>query len=393
MARQDFKTIENGLKVAYLPAWDNMIGITPSAFIAEMQKETLTGGKSIYSAASVGLSGGFGFGSEGTNNAPEAGAQRLDGFTIPICDMYTTIEISDKAIRLSQAESLVNAFDTEMNAAYAAAEWNIGRSAFGDGSGKLATADDVSAKGEGLYEVEVDDTSKLKEGLIIDAYTAAGDFGTKARIKDVNRTENKIVVKVLENGGIISGGNVFYVQNSKGRELTGLGAIINGEEIYGLSKASNNYLKPVVKNAGGKISDIVINAALREADREKGSKVNMLLCGDDAFDAYVGYLRETNQRTENNLELAGGFKAIKHSYGPVDVAVVSEQFVPKGEIWGVNTKDFTFKKTEWDFVTKDGSAFERISGSSNLQALLACYGNIVCKKPGGCIKITNVATA
>ena len=391
MARQDFTTIENGLKLAYLPAWDNMIGIYPSAFIAEMQKETLTGGKSIYSAASVGLSGGFGFGSEGTNNAPEAGAQRLDGFTIPICDMYTTIEISDKAIRLSQAESLVNAFDTEMNAAYAAAEWNIGRAAFGDGKGKLCVVSAVDGT-----TVTVDDVSKLKEGLIVDVYESGSEVGTAkigtVRIKDINRAENKIVVSESL-GGSFGSGDFFTVQNSYGRELTGLGAIINGEEIYGLSKASNNYLKPVVKNAGGKISDIVINAALREADREKGSKVNMLLCGDDAFDAYVGYLRETNQRTENNLELAGGFKAIKHSYGPVDVAVVSEQFVPKGEIWGVNTNDFTFKKTEWDFVTKDGSAFERISGSSNLQALLACYGNIVCKKPGGCIKITNVATA
>lgn len=390
MARQDFTTIENGLKLAYLPAWDNMIGITPSAFIAEMQKETLTGGKEIYSAASVGLSGGFGFGSEGTNNAPEAGAQRLDGFEIPICDMYTTIEISDKAIRLSQAESLVNAFDTEMNAAYAAAEWNIGRSAFGDGKGVLCTVSSVSGT-----TVTVNDASKLKEGLIVDVYESGAAVDTAkmdtVRIKDINRAENKIVIS-KELGSSFGSGDFFTVQNSYGKELTGLGAIFNGESIYGLSKSANSYLNPVTKDiSDGKINDIVINAALREADREKGSKVNMLLCGDDAYDAYVGYLRETNQRVDNNLELAGGFKAIKHSYGPVDVAVVSEQFVPKGEIWGVNTADFTFKKTEWDFVTKDGSAFERISGSSNLQALLACYGNIVCKKPGGCIKITGVA--
>lgn len=383
MSRQDFQSIAEALKYAYLPAWDNQIGITPSAFIASIKKETLTGGKMIHAAAKVGISGGFGFGSEGNNNAPMAGHQRFDGFDIPICDMYTTIEISDKAIKLSQGEALANAFDTEMNAAYAAAEWNVGRSAFGDGTGKLCTI----SGGSGTTAT-ANDITKLKEGLIVDIYSDDDDTDIEtARIIAIDRTNKKITFSKA----ISTASGFLTVQKSFNKELIGLGAILSTTgEIYGKDRASNPYLIPHVDACGNEgVTDVVINRALRLAEREKNSKVNMLLCGDKAYDAYIQYLRATNQRNENNLTLEGGFKAIKHSYGATDVAVVSEGFVPENEIWGVNTDDFMFKKTEWDFVAKDGSAFERIGGSSNLQALLACYGNIVCSNPGGCIKLTN----
>ena len=384
MSRQDFTTIQSVLKEYYLPAWDNQIGVTPSAFMAEIEKVTLEGGKEIYAAAEIGLSGGFGFGSEGTDNAPKAGNQQFNNFIIPIRDMYCTIELSDKAIKLSEGNSLVNAFDTEVRSAYNAAEWNVGRALFGDGTGKLATVSVSGTKGT------VDSVTRLKEGLIVDIYDTDNEKADTARIIAINRGTKEVTFSKSVSG--VSTG-YLVVQNSKDVELTGLGAIISETgSIYGKDRATYPFLIPTVQECGNVgVTDIEIDHALRIAKREKNGNVNMLLCGDAAYDAYVKYLRETNQRNDNDITLEGGFKAIKHSFGSTDVAVVNEGFVPDNEIWGVNTKDFAFHKTEWDFVSKDGSAFERISGSSNLQALLASYGNLVCKNPGGCIKLTNCA--
>ena len=69
------------------------------------------------------------------------------------------------------------------------------------------------------------------------------------------------------------------------------------------------------------------------------------------------------------------------------------KFESKYEIdqkWGVNTSDWSFKKTSLDFVNyQNGSAFILQPGKSIFRALIACYGNLICENPGGSVRITN----
>ena len=398
MSRADFNTVTDALKQCYLPVMDNQIGITPSAFMAEIEKVNLEGGKEIETTATIGLSGGFGFGSEGSGNAPEAGSQMYAPFKAAIKDMYTSIEISDKAIKLSKSNAFVNAFDAEVKGAYATAEWNVGRALFGDGSGKLCN---VTAQDTAVVSVKVDSLAKLKEGLVVDFYTVDGDTITKTaakkRIKTIDRTagvDGKYTITIDSAHTAALGAGFITCQNSYNNELTGLGLVMSETgSLYGLTKSANPFLKPVTYTCGDdeSINDSIIDLQLRIADREKSSRVNMLLCSDSAYAAYSDYLRSINQRVEANKTLAGGFRAISYDFGATNVSIVNEGFIPEGEIWGVDTKAFKFHKSPWDFVAKDGSAFERMSGSSNLQALLACYGNLICSNPGGCVRIKNCA--
>ena len=383
MSMQNFLTIEKGMQDYFLPAWGNQIGNKACAFMASIEKENFEGGKAIYTAAEIGYSGGFGFGSEGKDNAPIAGEQRIEGFEIPIRDMYTTIELSDKAIRLSTRQSLLNAFETEINAAYKTAEWNVARALFGKEDGKLATFGDVSGQVASVSEV-----NKIKEGFTVDLH----DGGTiqKVRVIGVDRKNKKVA---FDKALTVSEGFIT-IQGSYGKELIGLGALLDEEaEIYGNKRTDNNnyYLRPVIDSCDKAlgVTDIELDRVLRIAEREKGSKVNMLMFGDKAYEQYVRYLRETNRRADNNVSLEGGFNAIKYSYGTVDINIVNEQFVPENEVWGVDTTKFKFKATPWEFVAKEGAAFSRMEGSSNFQALLASYGNLVCSNPGGCIKLTD----
>ena len=387
---QTLKTFENALKEYYLPVWRNQLGTEPSALLGKIKKVPAKSEK-IVTSAPVGLSGGFGYGSEG-ENTPAAGHVNFARFQTTAKDMYVNMCISLKATKLTgSAGAMANALDTEVKASYETAKWNVGRSLFGNGTGILTTITGGSA---GV--ITVADVSKLKEGLIIDVYktsaTTPAAGGKGIRIKAVDRVNKQITVSdttTTYEAGFIT------VQNSYKREITGLGSIFDDTipSIYGISKADNLYLKPIVVDANKDITDGVITNALRKSSREKNGEIDMILCGDSAYDKYVEYLRTNNIRVEErSKELSGGFKAIKFIFANREVDIVNEGFVPDGEFWGVSTKDLELHESGWQFASvNDSSIFTLMEGQSIYRALLANYGELICKNPGACVRITNCA--
>jgi hypothetical protein len=389
---QNLITFEKALKENYLPVWRNQLGVEPSALLGKIKKVPLVSNK-IVASAPIGLSGGFGFGAEG-QATPSAGNVRFDRFETEAKDMYVNIAISAKAVRLTgSGGAMANALDTEVKASYETAKWNVGRALFGNGTGKLAV---IVGEPNVSNSIFVDDTKFLKEGLIIDIYNADGTIqpnGKGRRIVSVDRASN--VISIDGTATSFAKDGFVTVQNSYNREITGLGAIFDEEitTIYGIKKEDNPYLKPIVFDAGADIDDGIITKALRQAKNDKNSAVDTLLCGDDAFDAYVTYLRTNNIRVEDmSHTIAGGFKAIKFIFGNKEVDLVNESFVPVGEMWGVDSTALELHMQEWDFADlQGGGIFNLMENSSVYRALLANYGDLICKNPGGCVRITNIA--
>lgn len=387
---QNLSTFEKALKENYLPAWRNQLGIEPSALLGKIKKKTLTSNK-IVASAPVGLSGGFGYGAEGAET-PAAGGVRVERFETTAKDMYVNIVISEKAVKLTGTSgAMANALDTEVKGAYATAKWNVGRSLFGNGTGILTTMSALSSSGN---KISVADTTYLKEGLIIDIYPTGGSTpqagGKGRRLISVDRANKTITIggdAATFTEGFIT------VQNSYNREITGLGAIFDDSvaSLYGVSKAENPFLKPVVITAGGDIDDGLITKALREAKDDKNSEIDMLLCGNDAFDHYVSYLRTNNIRVEEmSRTIQGGFKAIKFVFGNKEVDIVNEGFVPSKEMWGVETGALELHSLDWSFAElQNGGIFNLMEGQSCYRALLANYGDLICTNPGGCVRITD----
>ena len=393
----------NALKKFYLEAWDNQIGTKASPFYAMIKKVPHVSGEEFITAAPAGLSGGVGFGAdEGEGNAPDPGAMQYKRFSVPIVNMYATVTIPDRAIQLSSNNAFFDLLNKEIEGVHEAFAWNMGRSIHGYSNGKLASV--TASITADATNFKVDDTRNLKEGLIIDIY-ANGGASPKARrrITNIKRTPESgggylvYVNKAFTSAEAItvSGSSYGFItlQNSYGREITGLKDILTeNNTIYGVDRSQNIFLNPIVHDMGDTavLTDDVIDKLLTKAQREKGAEINMLMFSDEAFSAYVRYLRSTNQRYEADFELNGGYKAIRYlSPTGRDIAVVKDEFVSANEVWGVNTDDFTFQKTEMTPVSKDGSMFERVAGSTSLQAVLACYGNLITSRPGGCIRITN----
>lgn len=385
---QNLITFEKALKENYLPVWRNQLGVEPSALLGKIKKVPLTSNK-IVATAPIGLSGGFGFGAEG-ENTPASGNVNFQRFETDAKDMYVNVAISAKAVRLTgSGGAMANALDTEVKAAYETAKWNVGRSLFGNGTGVLTTISALSSAGR---TITVADTSFVKEGLIIDIYktgeTTPQTNGAGRRITAVDRANNKITISGAAStfeAGFIT------VQNSYKREITGLGAIFDSSvtSIYGVAKSSNSYLLPVTVDGGNDIDDGIITKALRQAKRDKNSNIDMLLCGDAAYDNYIAYLRTNNIRVEEmSKTITGGFKAIKFIFGNAEVDIVNESFVPSKEIWGVDSSCLELHTQEWDFADlQGGGIFNLMENSSVYRALLANYGDLICTNPGGCVRI------
>ena len=387
---QNLNTFEKALKENYLPAWRNQLGIEPSALLGKIKKPKLTSNK-IVATAPIGLSGGFGYGAEGAET-PAAGGVRVERFETTAKDMYVNIVISEKAVKLTGSSgAMANALDTEVKGAYATAKWNVGRSLFGNGTGILTTTKALGAAGN---TIQVDDVAYLKEGLIIDIYATGGTTpqanGAGRRLLSVDRANKTITI-----GGdpATFAAGFITVQNSYNREITGLGAIFDDSitSLYGVSKELNPFLKPVVQSGGGDIDDGLITKALRQAKNDKNSNIDMILCGDDAYDHYVNYLRVNNIRVEEmSHTIQGGFKAIKFVFGNKEIDIVNESFVPAKEMWGVETGCLELHALDWNFAElQNGGIFNLMEKQSCYRALLANYGDLICTNPGGCVRITD----
>ena len=383
--------IEGILKDKYQPALTNLINIEPSPFLEMIRKEPLQNNK-VRMAAPIGLNGGFGFGAEGAAT-PHAAEQRYLDFELKAVDMYVDMQISNKTVVLgsSNASSMINALDAEIKGSYAAAKWNLGRALFGDGSGILAHFEPTE---DGTSTLKVDDTSKLMEGLLLDIY--AGEPGAYelqlngVRVVHVDHKQNTVTLNVddlyFEDPGMLT------VQGSYNREITGLGAIFgDSDTIYGVSRVENPCLVPVSYSLGGKITDLGLYQGIRDAKKYRGAKINLIMMGDRAFEAYQTYMDEHTTHLVDKHKFVGGSTGYSILVGDQEVILVNESMIPENEAWGVDTESFILQQTPWEFLSNQGSIFSLMANSSVYRALLASYGNLICSNPGGCVKFTDCA--
>lgn len=401
---QTLNLISDILKDKYEPALDNQLSVEPDPFLEKIRKTPLTN-NIIKSAAPVGISGGFGFGDETANETPDAGPQMYEGFTVSAVDMYANIEISEKTIRLASSDqsAMINALQREIKGAYEAAKWNVARSLFGDGTGKLCTfATNVTNKNE----ITVNTVKFLKEGLIVDIYdgddaTAPVTNGSKRRIVSIDRVNKKVkfsgAANISTTDADTAGKPGFItVQNSYNKEIVGLGAIFDSgvTSLYGVTKTDAPWIAPEIIDANNDLTDKTLYEAVSVCADRKGSRINFIMMGDEAFSAYYDYMLESNVRIVKNVKYIGGSAGFSMVIGNSEIEIVKSSFVPEAEVWGVDTNTFKFENSGWKFADYNGSVFSLMEGKAVHRALLANYGNLLCDKPGGCFKIINAdATA
>ena len=382
----DLTTAQNALKDAYLVAAANQLNTKTNPLYAKIkQSSSDVYGKQIIKMAPVGLNGGVGAGSE-TGALPTAKENNYAQFKATLKNLYGTIEISDKAVRASANSNgaFVDLLNAEMEGLLTASKFNLGRMLYGDGSGAVGTVSSYASNVATMASVK-----NLMEGMVIDVYSSAGVVTSNVglRIAAVDRV-NKTVAFTTNPAASMSEGDVFYVQGSKDKEITGLGAIFGTSTyLYGLTRASNSWLTPYKSTSSIEISDAVMQEAIDFLEENTGSNIDFITCGSGVKRAYQQYLT-CYRRNIDVANLEGGYKAISFN----GIPVVSDRFVEDDTLYMLDTSKFTLHQLcDWEWIEGEGGKILRQkAGYPSYTATLVKYAELICDQPNGQAKFTNI---
>ncbi|MFQ6752142.1 MAG: phage major capsid protein [Clostridia bacterium] len=381
----DLNTAQNALKDAYLSAVCNQLNTKTNPLLAKIkQSSSDVYGKQIIKMAPVGLNGGVGAGSE-TGELPTANENNYVQFKTTLKNLYGTIEISDKAIRASANGNgaFVDLLDAEMEGLLTASKFNLGRMLYGDGSGKVGT---VLAYSAGV--ATMNSVKNLMEGMVIDVYT--GDTLSVAGLRVIYVDRVNKTVHFAGMAHAISEGDVFYVQGSKGNEITGLGAIFgDSTTLYGINRANNKWLAPYVSNTSQEISDGMLQSAVDFLEENTGSNIDFIVCGAGVKRAYQEYLA-CYRRNIDVAVLEGGYKAISFN----GIPVLSDRFVEDDTLYMLDSSKFTLHQLcDWEWIEGEGGKILRQkAGYPAYTATLVKYADLICDQPNGQAKFTNISS-
>ena len=367
---------ENALKSVYLGAVTELLNARVNPLMTKIDQTTSdVWGKEIRKAVSVGINGGIGAGDE-TGGLPAAHGNNYLQFVATLKNLYGQIEISDKAIRASADDrgAFTDLLNAEIDGLLQASKFNLGRMLYGDGSGLLTTVSAVTGN-----SVDVEDTRNLIEGLAVDFYNGDTVVFRNAHITAVDHTN--LVIKLDKTPTGAAAGNGIYVQGSKDKEITGLGAIFDTKRpLYGVDRSASAMLSPIVKEDVGTISEIVMQDAVDRLETETGANVDFIAVSGDVKYAYMDYMAQY-KRNIDVMNLDGGFKSLSFN----GVPLVYDRFVPKGTMYLLDTSVFHLHQLcDWRFLeTENGNILRQNQGFPVYTATLVKYCDLVCDRPNG----------
>lgn len=381
---------DNALKKIYLDVVSNQLNDKVNPLMTKIEQTTAdVYGKEIIKIAPFGINGGIGAGTE-DGALPISAENNYVKFVTELKNLYGKIEITDKAVRASEHSvgAFVNLLNAEMEGLIKASQFNFGRMLFGDGSGKLATVKSVASQ-----VITLDNVKNVVEGMVVDFYTSANEKVSAmngARIVSVDRINKKIKVSKTVTETVVA--NCYItVQGSKDNELTGLGKIFNSTGlIYGVDRSVNSWLVPYISSTKTTISDIVLQTAIDSLDENVGSTVDYIACSYDVKRLYQDYLA-TSKRNIDIMDLNGGYKAMSYN----GIPVVADRFIEDGTMFLLNTKDFALHQLcDWQWLEgEDGKVLRQNAGYPTYSATLVKYADLICSKPAGQAKISNIVAS
>lgn len=376
------------LKSFYLDAVAESLNTKTNPFLAQIERTSAdVTGKDVRKAVRIGVNGGIGAGTE-TGDLPAAHESDYKTFVATLKNLYGTIEISDKAIRASANNegAFVNLLNEEMQALVKSASFNFGRMLFGDGSGALATVQELFDGG-----VYVDDVSALVEGMYVDIGTTY-EVLKNGKITKVDRANKAVYINLPGDDitGYANSGMALYLHGSVNNDITGLEALFGDGELYGMSAEEREGLLAYQKASVGAISESVIQNAIDSVEENSGCKVDFIICSWGVRRALVEYYKQYNIVLPT-IKIEGGFTALDFN----GIPLVVDRFCPKGTMYLLNTESFKLHQLcDWQWLeAEDGKILKQVPGKPVYTATLVKYAELMCENPKAQAKLSGITEA
>lgn len=389
-------TISNAseaLKTIYLGVIAELLNNKINPFLAAVERTSNdVFGKEVKKLVTYGVNGGISSGTE-TGNLPKAQGNAYLTLTSELKNFFGKIEISDKALRASLDDSgaFVNLLNAEMEGLLSASKRNFGRMLFGDGTGKIAKTVEFKDNTD-MSKFKVDDVSKLEAGMLIDI-EANGTISSamKAKmIKSVDRTNNIVTMSAALATLVTKDCNI-YVQGSKSNELTGLESLFGSSTtLYGLTRADYDFLNPYKDTTGGEMSATLIQDAIDQVEERSGGLINFIVTSYAVRKKYVAYCASSNHNVDV-MNLDCGYKALSYS----GIPFVVDRFCGKQDMYLLNTDDFKLHQLcDWRWIEDAaGGILRQDTNTASYNATLVKYADLMCERPLGQAKISNITVA
>ncbi len=372
---------ENALKTVYLGAVTELLNTKVNPLLSKIEQTASdVWGKEIRKAAKYGVNGGVGAGDE-DGDLPTASGTTYLQFVSTLKNLYGQIEISDKAIRASADGSgaFTDLLNSELEDLLTASKFNLGRMLYGDGSGLLCSLSDASAH-------KVDSTRNLAVGLIVDVYNDSGVL-QKSGVKITKVDYGTNVIELSEWPATPAAGDKLYVQGSKDKEITGIGALFSTTgSLYGLSRSDYSFLNAASESVTD-LDEIVMQRLIDKLEMISGSNIDYIPCSATAKYAYQDYMASF-KRNIDIMELNGGYKTLTFN----GIPLVYDRFVPEGEMIFLDTSALKLHQLcDWRYLeTENGKILRQNQGKPTFTATLVKYCDLICDRPNGQGRLTNI---
>ena len=373
---------DSALKSFYLDAITEALNTKINPFLAKVERTSnYVTGKEVRKTMRVGLNGGIAAGEE-TGDLPTARETKYQQLVAPLKNLYGTIEISDKAVRASANNegAFVNLVNEEMQSLIKSAQFQFGRMLFGDGTGKVGFVNETEENwlivegvqnfAVGMY-VSVDcEDSELQDVAVVEV-----DYANERISLNTNAEISDALV-----------GCEIYLSGMRENDITGLAAIFNDGDLYGLSKRDSG-MRSYVKTVDDEFDPMIVQQAIDHIEENSGYKVNFIICSWGVRRAIQSYCRDYNIPLKT-YKTEEGFTAIDW----MGIPLVVDKFCPKGTMYLLNTDSFKIcQLCDWQWLeAEDGKILKQVPGKPVYTATLVKYAELICENPAAQGMLTRI---
>lgn len=307
---------------------------------------------------------------------PRPYSNRYYNVSVPLKNIYGTIEISDKMIRASRNSegAFVNVLNAEMQGLIECAKDSFARMLFSDGSGKIAT---LGEKVE-PFVYKIDNLKNIEEGMSVALSNGNLICYYDVPIVGVD-AENSTVTLEMKSDFSVDGMDVVDPVTYK-KEVIGLGGLFNDASLYGFEKYNEPYFQGYKVELNSTPTEEQILEVIDHLAESADSQVDMILCSY-SMRRKIAKMISSGKTIVNSIDVHAGLGGIYVN----GIPVIAEKYCPENEVYFINTKDFVLAQLcDWEWIEdEDGKILKQVAGKAAYSATLVKYAELICKKPCG----------